>query len=229
MKKIISFLTVVALATMTFAQNAIELAKQQREQNAAYMKLLNMKPSKSAKKQAKAFKKQGWEVPAGEADIALQLTKNELMGMELMTDEEGNTTNRYYQHTAIVTSGAYNTGFAAARANAMTEVAALMKTELVGAWKGGNDNSQGGATSVTTDEEFNRRMGGIVDECITNAIPTVNMFRRIGNHFEVQTRVAFDKKELAARLKRALAEQLKEKGDRELKGIVDEMMRSKLK
>lgn len=226
MKKMISLLTLIVIATMSFAQNATELAKQQREQNAEYMKLLNMKPSKSAKKQAKVYKKQGWEVPAGEGDLALQITKGQLLGEELMTDEGGNVTNRYYQHTAISTSGTYNTGFAAARANALTEVASMMKTELVAAWKAKSDNSQNGSTSVTTNEKFNQRLGGIVDETITNAIPTVKMYRRLGNNFEVQLQLAFDKKELAARLKRAMQKELEEEGD-QLNDIVDEMLSKK--
>ncbi len=226
MKRTISLLTLIAVASMSFAQNAADLAKQQREQNAAYMKLLNMKPSKSAKKFAKEYKKQGWEVPAGENDLAGQITKSQLMGEEVITDEGGNTTNRYYQHTAISTSGAYNTGFAAARANALTEVASMMKTELVAAWRAKNDNSQDGSTSVTANEKFNQRIGGIVDETITNAIPTLKMYRRIGNNFEVQVRLAFDKKELAARLKRAMQKELEEEGDK-LNGIVDEMLSTK--
>ena len=223
----ISLLTLVAIATLSFAQSATELAKQQREQNAAYMKLLNMKPSKSAKKEAKNLKKQGWEVPAGEADLALQITKSQLMGEELTTDEEGNTTKRYYMHTAIATSGAYNTGFAAARANALTEVASMMKTQLVAAWKIKNNNSQGQATTVTTNEKFFQKVGAIVDETITNAIPVVKAYRRIGNNFEVQVRLAFDKKELSARLKRAMAQELELEGDRELGTIVDDTLNEK--
>lgn len=227
MKRMISLLTLVAIATLSFAQSATELAKQQREQNAAYMKLLNMKPSKSAKKEAKNYKKQGWEIPAGESDLALQITKSQLLGEELMTDEEGNTTHRYYQHTGMATSGAYNTGFATARANALTEVASMMRTQLVAAWKAKNDNSQGGATTVTANEKFHQRIAGIVDESITNAQPTVKMYRRVGNNFEVQVRLAFDKKELAARLKRNAQKELENEGDEELDDMIDEMLSSK--
>ena len=226
MKKMISFLTLVAIATMSYAQSATDLAKQQREQNAAYMKLLNMKPSKSAKKQAKEYKKEGWVVPAGEADIALQITKSQLLSEELMIDEAGNTTKRYYQHTAMATAGTYNTAFAAARANALTEVASQMKTQLVAAWKAKNDNSQDAMMSTMTNEKFNQRVGGIVDETITNALSIIKMYRRVGNNFEVQVGLAFDKKELAARLKRALQRELEAEGD-QLNGIVDDMLSTK--
>ena len=226
MKKMISLLTLIVIATMSFAQSATELAEQQRKLNEIQMKMLNMKPSKSAIKEAKALKKQGWEVPAGEMDLALQITKAQLMGEELMTDEEGNITKRYFQHTAIATSGTFNTGFAAARANALAEVASMMKTELVAAWEAKHDNSQNASTSVTANEKYHQRMRGIVDETITNAIPTVKAYRRLNNNFEVQVRMAFDKKELGARLKRALQKELEEEGD-SLNAIVDEMLSSK--
>lgn len=225
MKKMISLLTLIAIATMSYAQNATELAKQQREQNAVYMKLLNMKPSKSAKKQAKELRKQGFVVPVGEATLEHQITRSQLYDEELTTDEEGNTTKRYYQHTGISRSGAYNTGFAAARANALTEVASMMKTQLVAAWKTKNDNSEGSSVT-TTNEKFNQRVGGIVDECITNAIPTVKMYREVNKVFEVQVRLAFDKKELSSRLKRALQKELEQEGD-ELNDIVDEILSTK--
>ena len=57
MKKMISMMVVALMATATFAQSAKELAKQQRELNEINMKMLNAKPSKDAKKQAKAYKR----------------------------------------------------------------------------------------------------------------------------------------------------------------------------
>ena len=228
MKKLISLLALVAIATATFAQSAADLAKQQREQNKAYMKLVNMKPSKTAKKQAKEYKKQGWEVPAGENSLEVQFTKSQLYGEELMTDEEGNTTNRYYQHTGSSVAGAYNTAFAAARAYTLGEVASMIRTQLVAAWQANNDNAQADASAITTDEQFNQRMKAIVDESITNYIPTVKMFRRVGNNIEVMVRLAFDKKELSARLKRNIKKELKEEGDEKLNGVVDELINQKL-
>ena len=224
MKRMISLLTLVAIATMSFAQSAAELAKQQQQLNAIHMKMLNMKPSKEAKKEAKKLKKDGWTVPAGEASIENQITKSLLYGEELMMDEEMNTTKRYYQHTAITTSGSYNAGYASARAQAMTEVASLIKTQLAGAWKNKLDNAQGSSLSAVTVDKFNQRIAGIVDQSITNAIPVVKLYRRLpNNNFEVQVRLAFDKKELNARLKRNMQKELENEGD-DLNGIVNEVI-----
>lgn len=225
MKRFISILSLLVVATMTFAQSSLDLAKQQQELRKQQMKMLNMKPSKSAKAEAKKLKKEGWMVPAGEISIEQQITRSQLYGEELMADEEGNIAKRYIIQTAITTSGSYNTGFAAARANALTELASMMKTQLVAVWKGKNDNAQTSRTSATTNDKFNQRVGGIVDECITNAIPAVTIYRDMPNgNYQIQVRMVFDKQELTARLKRKMHEELENDGD-ELNEIVDEMMR----
>lgn len=41
------------------------------------------------------------------------------------------------------------------------------------------------------------------------------------NNYEVQVQVAFDKKELAARLKRNIQKELEQEGDEDLNDIVD--------
>ncbi len=228
MKKLISLLAVVLMTTTTtFAQSAIELARQQQELNDINRKMLNQKPTKEAKKQAKEFVKDGWKVPAGDRSIEQQLTESQLYGAELMADENGAPTKRYIQQTAIVTSGTYNAGYAAARANAQVELAALLKTEIVAAMQSKIDNAQTSGINATTVDKFNERTKAIVDQALTNAIPFMKIYRRLpNNNFEVQVRIAFDKKELAARLKRNMQKELEEEGD-ELNDLVDEILSSK--
>lgn len=213
--------------TTTFAQSAIELARQQQELNDINRKMLNQKPTKEAKKQAKEFVKDGWKVPAGDRSIEQQLTESQLYGAELMADENGAPTKRYIQQTAIVTSGTYNAGYAAARANAQVELAALLKTEIVAAMQSKIDNAQTSGINATTVDKFNERTKAIVDQALTNAIPFMKIYRRLpNNNFEVQVRIAFDKKELAARLKRNMQKELEEEGD-ELNSLIDEILSTK--
>ena len=86
-------------ASVMFGQTALELAKQQQELEAFNRKVLNAKPTKDAKKQAKELKKEGWAVPAGEASIEQQITKSLLYGEELMMNEDGSTTKRFLMQT----------------------------------------------------------------------------------------------------------------------------------
>lgn len=228
MKKMISFVVIAFIATTSFAQTAAELAKQQLDQNAINMKLLNIKPTKSAKKQAKELRNEGWTVPAGEASIEQQVTTSQLYGAELTTDENGNTTRRFIMQTAQQTSGTYNSGYAAARAAAQTELAAMLKTELVSAIQQKLDNSQENAISATTIDKFNERAKMIVDQTLTNSIPVLAIYRRLpNNNFEVQVRIAFDKKELVARIKRNMKNEFEKEGD-QLLDVVDDVFGSKI-
>lgn len=228
MKKILSFVAALMIATTATAQTAMELARQQQELNAINMKMLNAKPTKQAKKQAKELKAEGWTVPAGDVDIAQQVTRSQLYSAELTTDESGNVTKRYIMQTAQQTAGTYNSGYAAARAAAQTELAAMLKTELVTAMQQKLDNSQNNALMATTIDKFNQRSRMIVDQTLTNAIPVLAIYRRLpNNNFEVQVRIAFDKKELIARIKRNMQQELEKDGDK-LYDIVDAVFDDKL-
>ena len=227
MKKIFSFMVMALIATTSFAQSATQLAKQQAELNAIHMKMLNAKPTKNAKKQAKELKKEGWTVPAGEKSIEQQITESQLYGAELMTDENGNTTKRFILETAVQTAGTYNAGYAAARANAQAELAAMLKTQIVSAMQGKLDNSQNSSVSAVTIDKFNQRSRVIVDETLSNSLPVLAVYRRLqNNNFEVQVRIAFDKKELTARLKRNMQKELESEGDN-LGSLVDEVVKDK--
>lgn len=228
MKKILSFVAAIMIATTATAQTAMELARQQQELNVINMKMLNAKPTKQAKKQAKELKAEGWTVPAGDIDIAQQVTRSQLYSAELTTDESGNVTKRYIMQTAQQTAGTYNSGYAAARAAAQTELAAMLKTELVTAMQQKLDNSQSNAMTATTIDKFNQRSRMIVDQTLTNAIPVLAIYRRLpNNNFEVQVRIAFDKKELIARIKRNMQQELEKDGDK-LYDIVDAVFDDKL-
>lgn len=228
MKKILFFVATFMIAATATAQTAIELAQQQQELNAINMKMLNAKPTRQAKKQAKELKAEGWTVPAGDVDIAQQVTKSQLYSAELITDEDGNITKRYIMQTAQQTAGTYNAGYAAARAAAQTELAAMLKTELVSAMQQKLDNSQTDALSATTIDKFNERSRMIVDQTLTNAIPVLSIYRRLpNNNFEVQLRIAFDKKELMARIKRNMQRELEKEGDK-LNEVVDVVFDEKL-
>ncbi len=215
MKKIISTILMAVMICMGVnAQSAAELARQQKELDDILRKSLNAKPTKDAKKQAKELKKEKWTVPAGDASIERQITQSQLLGAELMSDETVGSTRRFIQHTAVSTAGTYNVAYAAARANAQAEIASMIETEIAAALQIKGDNGQMSATSATTVDKFHQRIRAIAHESLTNAIPVLSIYRTLPNgNFEVQVRIAFDKKEVAARLKRNLQQELEIEGD----------------
>lgn len=227
MKKMIFMLVTAMMCTMTMtAQSAIELAKDQRELNKINTKMLNQKSTRDARIQARKLKKAGWLVPVGEKTIEKQLTESQLLGEELMVDETGSPTRRYIQHTASQVAGTYNAGYAAARNAAVVELAANLKTQVAAAMQAKLDNNQTSSISTVTIDKFNQRARAIVDASLTNTRAVVAIYRmHPNNNYEVQVRLAYDKKELAARLKRAMQQELEMEGD-ELNDLVDEVMKS---
>lgn len=228
MKRSIILLVSAVMAVTTFAQTAKELAKQQAELKAIHMKMLNAKPSKDAKKQAKQLEKEGWTVPVGEKSVQQQITESQIYGEELMTDENGEVVKRFILQTAVQTAGTYNAGYAAARASALTELAAMLRAEIVAAMQSKLDNAQSSSISAVTVDKFNQRSKQIIDATLTNSIPVIAIYRRLSNnYFEVQVRIAFDKKELVARIKRNMQKELEQEGD-ELNSLLDEVISSRL-
>lgn len=230
MKKVFIMMAIaLASSSMVFAQSAAELAKQQKELNEINMKLLNAKPSKDAKIQEKTLKKQGWMVPAGSKTIAKQITEVQLLGEELMADEGGNPVKRYIIRSAQSVSGTFNAGVATARANAQTEIAAMLETKIAAAMETKLDNQQISAISANTVEKFHERAKSIIDACLTNTNTVLSIYRITPqNNYEVQIQLAFDKKELSARLKRKMQQELEQEGDEELNDIVDSVLNGEL-
>lgn len=224
MKKIIAVVAMAIVSSATFAQSAMDLAKQQQELNELNMKILNAKPSKSAKKEAKELQKEGWKAMAGSKSIELQITEAQLLGEELMAAEDGSVAKRFIQHSASQVAGTYNAAYAAARNVATIEIAAALRTQVAAAMQAKLDNQQTSAITAVTVEKFNERAKSIVDATLTNIRPMVTIYRVLPNNtYEVQVRVAFDKKELAARIKRNMQKELEQEGDA-LNCIVDEVL-----
>lgn len=225
MKTILSIIAALMIAATSFAQTPAELARMQQDANKIYMKILNMKPTKDAKREAKELKKQGWTVPAGMKSIEMQITESQIYGEELMADENGNPTKRYLLQSGQSTAGTANAAANAARANARVELAAALQTRVAAAMQSKIDNAQSSSINAVTVDKFHERAKAIVDAALTSTLTPVTIYRVLPNHnFEYQVRMVFDRKELAARMKRNMQKQLEMEGDEELNGLVDEVL-----
>lgn len=224
---ILAIVAVMGVGTAS-AQSAAELAKQQKELNEINMKMLNAKPSKDAKKEAKKYVKEGWMVPAGNKSLEKQITESQLLAEELMADEMGNPTKRYIQESGNAVGGSYNAAFAAARTAASNAVAANLKQKVAAAMQNKLDNSQTSAITAVTVDKFNERAKSIVDETLTNTRTVIAIYKILPNkNYNVEVRVAFDKRELSARLKRKMQQELEQEGD-ELNDLVDQVLAGEL-
>ena len=84
-----------------------------------------------------------------------------------------------------------------------------------------NNEGKSAIDAVSVDK-FNQKARYIVDEALTNSIPMLTIYRRLpNNNFEVQVRLAFDKKDLMESLKAKMQQELKIEGDK-LTDIVEQ-------
>ena len=161
-------------------------------------------------------------MPAGEKSIEQQITESHVYGEELMADRAGNAVKRYITHTAIQAASTYNAGYAAARANSLTELGGFLKTNLIAAIETQLNNEGKSAIDAVSVDKINQKARYIVDEALTNSIPMLTIYRRLpNNNFEVQVRLAFDKKDLMESLKAKMQQELKIEGDK-LTDIVEQ-------
>lgn len=223
MKKIISMVLVAMMAcTAVFAQSSIEMAKAQRELNEINMKLLNAKPTKDAKRLAKQRAKEGWKVMGSGRLMEAQITADQLLEIEVMADGNGNPMRRFIQHSASAVAGTQNAAYAAARAACQTEIAAMIETYVAGAMQQKIDNAQSSAINAMTVDKFHQRSKSIIDACLRNMQPGLNIYRVLANNnYESMVTISFDKKQVAVALKQQLQKELEIEGDKELNDLVD--------
>lgn len=226
MKKLLALIAIAmifGLGTVS-AQSPAELARQQRELNDINRRLLEAKPTKEAKKEGKRLQKAGWETPAGDRTIAQQITESQLLGAELMANSEGTPMRRYIQHTAVATAGTYNAAYAAARANIQAEVASMIEAKIAAAIEVKTGNAQESTRLAVTVDKFNQRMRSIVSQSLSGGLPVVSIYRTLpNNNVEVQVRIAYDKKDVANRIKRQMRQELEDEGD-ELEDIAEKSL-----
>ena len=96
------------------------------------------------------------------------------------------------------------------------------QTNLIAAIETQLNNEGKSAIDAVSVDKFNQKARYIVDETLTNSIPMLTIYRRLPNNFfEVQVRLAFDKKNLIESLKAKMQKELEIEGNK-LTDIVEQ-------
>lgn len=226
MKKfIVMVIMAVVASTTVFAQSAYDLASQKRAQDKAYMKNINAKPSKDAKKQEKMMMKDGWRTMGSGGSIATMITRDQLLSYEQMSDGNGGVMNRYLQHSASAVAGSQSAAYAAARTACQTEIAAMLKTEIAAAAEHKIDNQQNSGINALTVDKFHQRVKSVIDGVLSDCQPGLNIYRMLPNYnYEVQMTISFDKQQIYTRLQEMKRQQLENEGDKDLDELLDAIL-----
>ena len=212
MKKSIIFIAACLMlgTTVSYAQLTKEQIKERKENRKLTQSELNAKASKAARKDAKAFKKEGWEVMPGALPIDKQLDKSYLMQMEV--DED--MFPRYIMGEASSIGENYDAAKMQALELAKQNLAGQIQTEVTALIENTVANKQLEADEAASVVQSISAAKNLISQSIGRTIPVVEVYRTKQNkNKEVLVRLAYNQKMAKAAAKNAIREDLEKRGD----------------
>lgn len=166
--------------------------------------------AKAAKKQAKVFTKQGYEVTAGVQPIEMQLEKS--YAMEDERNEKG-TDRKYYFGTGLALGGNYRAAKLSATHAAKTEIASKIGEKIMQLVEEQVANKELTASEASSINKITAASKGLVAEELRNVTTVVEMFRYKGDRnkpdgVEVQVRLAYNEVNAEAAAKKVVIKEL---------------------
>ena len=188
-----------------------KLVKQERDE----------KVSKETKKQAKQFAKEGWKVTVGALPLEKQIEKSILMQYEL---DMNNGMPKYIKGEGKAIGGSYDAAKMQAMADAKTELAGNIQTEVAAIIEERLANSeigQGDAATVSSAVQVSKQ---VIAQSIGRVVTVIECYRELKNkNYEVQVRILYNGEMAAQAAKKAIKEELEKKGD-ELAKELDKLL-----
>ena len=178
-----------------------KLVKQERDE----------KVSKETKKQAKQFAKEGWKVTVGALPLDKQIEKSILMQYEL---DMNSGMPKYIQGSGKAISSSYDAAKMQAMADAKTELAGNIQTEVA---------------AIIEERLANQELGKEEAVVVSNAVQVskqviVECYRELKNkNVEVQVRILYNGEMAVQAAKKAAKEELERKGE-ELSKELDKLL-----
>ena len=209
MKKIILMtLSLILIAGASYGQNT----KEQRKERAAITKMsdkeLKAKVSRDVKKQAKEFKKQGWQVNVGALSLEKQIEKAQRMQYEYNDDNSP----KYFMGEMTAKAESYAAAKAQALAFAKEDLAGMISTEVTALVENTRANEQISATDAASIAKTVQAGKQLIAQRLTNIIPVVEVYRMDGKLYEVQTRIFYDRNIAMQAAKQVIRQELEKDG-----------------
>lgn len=221
MKKLFLFIALsIVTSGVTFAQSAKELAKERKELMKASKSELNDKATKTARKEAKKLKKEGWITAPGALPLEKQLDKSYLMQYEY--DEE--MFPKYIMGEAMSIGGNYDAAKMQALELAKQNLAGQIQTEVTALIENTVANEQMEAEQAASITRSVMASKNLISQSIGRTITVMEVYRTLSNkNKEVLVRIAYNSDMAKKAAKKAIKEDLEKKGD-DLHNKLDELL-----
>lgn len=221
MKKFLMMFIVLALyGSVSYSQSANDIAKERSELVKLSKKQLSERASKTARKEAKRMKKEGWKTTPGALPLDRQLDKSYLMQYEY--DE--NMFPKYVMGEAMSIGENYDAAKMQALELAKQNLAGQIQTEITALVENTVANKQLSAEQASSITQSVMAGKSLISQSIGRTIPVVEAYRVASNkNKEVLVRIAYNGQMAREMAKNAIREDLEKKGD-ELHEHLDELL-----
>lgn len=224
MKKFTIFLMSLLVLGAASAQNADDykaFIKERKAVQKLVKKERDEKVSKETKKMAKKFAKEGWKVTVGTLPLEKQLEKSFTMQYEL---DMSNSMPKYIRGTGKAISTSYDAAKMQAMADAKTELAGNIQTEVAAIIEERLANQEMGnqdAVAISNAVQVSKQ---VIAQSIGRVITVVECYRELNNkNYEVLVHIFYNGEMAAQAAKKAAKEELEKKGD-ELSKELDNLL-----
>lgn len=203
-------LCLLAGTTMSHAQLSKEQLQERKEIKKLSKAALGEKATKTARKEAKQLKKDGWLTAPGALPIEKQLDKSYLMQMEYDDD----MFPKYIMAEGMSIGENYDGAKMQALELAKQNLAGQIQTEVTALIENTVANKQLEAEDAATVVQTISAAKNLISQSIGRTIPVVEVYRSKQNkNKEVLVRLAYSQEMAKAAAKKAVREELEKKGE----------------
>lgn len=206
--------------TTASAQITKEQIKEREAIHKASKSELNEKATKAARKEAKKLAKEGWTAAPGALPLEKQLDKSYLMQMEYDTDMYP----KYLMGEAMSIGENYDAAKMQALELAKHNLTGQIQTEITALIENTVANKQLAAEEAASVTQSVMGAKNLISQSIGRTITVIELYRTKSNkNKEVLVRIAYNGNMAKAAAKKAVREQLEEKGE-ELHKKLDDIL-----
>lgn len=203
-------LMLAGVFTAASAQISKEQIKECREMAKASKAELNEKASKTSRKEAKKLEKEGWQSAPGALPLVKQLDRSYMMQMEYDEDMYP----KYLMGEAISIAENYDAAKMQALELAKQNLAGQIQTEITALVENTVSNKQLAAEQAASVTQSIMAAKNLISQSIGRTITVMELYRvKPNKNKEVLVRIAYNGNMAKAAAKKAVYEQLEEKGD----------------
>lgn len=211
MKKIFAMMmAALMVCSISNAQTTNQSIKERKASAKLTKTELNKKASKAARKEAKALKKQGWQVAPGQLPLDKQLDKSYNMYYEY----EENGLPKYIVGDAMSPGATYDAAKMQAIELAKTNLAGMIQTEVTALTESTVANEQMTQEQAASIVRTVQASKNLIVQRLGRTVPVIECYRTLPNKtVEVRVTVTYNAKMAIEQAKEIVKAQLEEKGE----------------